>query len=97
MSFPAFDAFARDPERTYSRWCVFMALQPPFLGFAKPQDVKIAVVKARARLGQGRVSEALQWLEHRGYITVHARDHRGMRSLTLSYDAPEANTQRGTA
>ncbi len=83
--YPALAAFAEDPGRTYSRWCVYMALQPPFLDFQKPTDVKVATVKARARVGYGRAAEALRWLERAGYIVVHSRDRRGMPSLTLNF------------
>jgi hypothetical protein len=86
--YPAYDALDRDPELTYSRWRVYRALRPPFLSFTEPREVKIAVVKARAKVGTGRASEALAWLERRGYVVVHSRDRRGMPSITLAYDAP---------
>lgn len=92
--YPAFASFAEDPGRTYSRWCVYMALQPPFLSFTEPREVKIAVVKARARIGAGRASEALAWLERRGYVVVHSRDRRGMPSITLAYARTEPTSER---
>lgn len=92
--YPALAEFAEDAGRTYSRWCVYMALQPPFLSFNDPREVKIAVVKARARIGTGRASEALQWLERRGYILVHSRDRRGMPSITLAYALSDQTAER---
>lgn len=101
MSFPAFTAFFDDPERTVARICVYMALQPPFLSLnpAAPREVKIEVVRARARVSTGAASQALRWLEQHGYVVVHGRDARGMPSLTLAYDVqpqlPSVNRSTG--
>jgi hypothetical protein len=92
MSYPALSDFASDPGRTYARWCVYMALQPPFLSFTVPRDVKIAALQAKARIATGTVSEALAWLERRGYIVVHSRDRRGMPSVTLAWALPASTT-----
>jgi hypothetical protein len=91
MSYPAFDAFFADPERTTARICVYMALQPPILSLnpAMPRAVKVEVVRQLARVSMGAASQALGWLILRGYLVVHARDARGMPSLTLAYSLPE--------
>ena len=62
-----------------------MALQPPFLSHATPRDVKIEVVRRRARVSMGATSQALGWLILRGYLVVHSRDARGMATVTLAY------------
>lgn len=89
--YPALSEFAEDPGRTYSRWCVYMALQPPFLTFTAPRDVKIPVLRTRARISMGATSRALQWLIERGYVIVHSRDRRGMASLILAFALPDVH------
>lgn len=96
MSYPAMTTFASDPDRTYSRWCVYMALQPPVLSFTEPRDVKLDVVHRAARVSRGQASKALGWLILRGYLVLHGRDARGMPSLTIAYavDAPVPHGNR---
>jgi hypothetical protein len=88
VSFPAFDAFFRDPERTPARVCVYMALQPPFLSHAVRKDATAEAVRAAARVSTRSVVDALAWLERKGYVVVHGRDRRGTPSLTLAWALP---------
>lgn len=93
MSYPAYEAFFLDHGRTYARWCVYMALQPPFLSHAVPKDAKVEVVRTAARVSTGATSEALRWMELRGYVVVHGRDQRGTPALTLAYALPSIAPQ----
>lgn len=97
MSFPADDAFARDPDVTYARWRVWRALQPPFLSHATPRAVKVSVVQSLARVSTRSVVDALAWLERKGYVVVHARDRRGTPSLSLAWALPDAEHSRTEA
>lgn len=97
MSFPAFDDFFADPERTTARICVYMALQPPFLSHAVPKATKTDVVQHASRVSTRSVVDALAWLERRGYVVVHSRDRRGTPSLTLAWALPDADHSRTEA
>lgn len=88
MSYPAWKAFARDPDRTYARWCVYMALQT-LISHSTPQPLKLDVIHRAARVSRGQASKALGWLILRGYVKLHGRDARGMPTLSLVWELPD--------
>lgn len=97
MSYPAYEAFARDVDVTYARWRVYMALRPPFLSLdpRKPREVKLDVVHRIAHVSRGEASKALGWLIIRGYIVLHGRDARGMPSLSMAYECEAVPVPQG--
>jgi hypothetical protein len=97
FSYPALIAFNDDPGRTYARWCVYMALQPPILEFGARKEMKVSVVRALSRVSTRSVVDALAWLESRGYIVVHGRDRRGTPSLSLAWALPVEGETRTEA
>lgn len=99
MSCPAYFAFGKDLRVGYSRWRVYMHLvHAPVLNHAKPVDVKISALAlaipargddtpgARRHISRRKLSDAIDWLVQNGYLLEHAKDRRGMRSLTLAWD-----------
>jgi len=86
MSFPAYTQFGRDIRVGFARWKVYQALQPPFLSFDEPKDIKVEVVRRMARTSTRATIAALDWLESAGYIKVHARRPR---RVVLTYALPD--------
>lgn len=85
MSYPAFFDFFDDPERTVSRICVYMALQPPFLSHAEPRETKVDAVQVRARVSTRSTTDAIAWMIRCGYLVEHSRNPRGVPALTLAW------------
>lgn len=93
MTYPALQAFARDPGRTEARWAVLMAVQPPLLDFAQPKPLKLEVICTRAHVRWATASEVRAWLIKQGYLVVHGRDGRGMPLVTLAWALPGEQAQ----
>ncbi len=105
VSFPAYTDFGKDVRAGYARWRVYMHLvHAPVLNHAKAVDVKITALAASipsrgddTQLEHGHISrrkaaEAIDWLVRVGYLVEHAKDRRGVRSLTLAWELKREDT-----
>jgi hypothetical protein len=91
VSFPAYDAIGKDLGLGFSSWRVFMFLvNEPVLNHVTPVEVKVWFVAEQLHMGRRHVSHALDWLVQRGYLVQHAKDGRGVRTLSLAWAIPDA-------
>jgi hypothetical protein len=85
--FPAYASIGRDVQLGYARWRVYMHLvHAPVLNHVCPVDVKVDGVAHSLTMSRRKVRDSLNWLVARGYLTQHARDAHGVRSLTLTWE-----------